>query len=178
MYLESLAIIIGHSINGIIIALAVITIAGFAYVVMNITKLKASIDEKHKKNRSTEFTPGGIQKTPDAYTWEEILEYKEEYNKIQLIYQTFEQFVPIFPLLGILGTVAGLIQQLDHIDQMRDALAVSMSTTFLGLIAAVVLKFVDAILVSKNVNSMEMYFDTFEQNYQMARDKHMLDTKE
>jgi biopolymer transport protein ExbB/TolQ len=77
-----------------------------------------------------------------------------------------------------LGTVAGLIQQLDHIDQMRDALAVSMSTTFLGLIAAVVLKFVDAILVSKNVNSMEMYFDTFEQNYQMARDKHMLDTKE
>ena len=176
--MESLAIIIGHSINGIIIAPAVITIAGFAYVVMNITKLKASIDEKHKKNRSTEFTPGGIQKTPDAYTWEEILEYKEEYNKIQLIYQTFEQFVPIFPLLGILGTVAGLIQQLDHIDQMRDALAVSMSTTFLGLIAAVVLKFVDAILVSKNVNSMEMYFDTFEQNYQMARDKHMLDTKE
>jgi biopolymer transport protein ExbB/TolQ len=176
--MESLAIIIGHSINGIIIALAVITIAGFAYVVMNFTKLKASIDEKHKKNRSTEFTPGGIQKTPDAYTWEEILEYKEEYNKIQLIYQTFEQFVPIFPLLGILGTVAGLIQQLDHIDQMRDALAVSMSTTFLGLIAAVVLKFVDAILVSKNVNSMEMYFDTFEQNYQMARDKHMLDTKE
>ena len=77
-----------------------------------------------------------------------------------------------------MGTVAGLIQQLDHIDQMRDALAVSMSTTFLGLIAAVVLKFVDAILVSKNVNSMEMYFDTFEQNYQMARDKHMLDTKE
>ena len=133
--MESLAIIIGHSINGIIIALAIITIAGFAYVVMNITKLKASIDEKHKKNRSTEFTPGGIQKTPDAYTWEETLEYKEEYNKIQLIYSTFEQFVPIFPLLGILGTVAGLIQQLDHIDQMRDALAVSMSTTFLGLIA-------------------------------------------
>ena len=176
--MESLAIIIGHSINGIIIALAIITIAGFAYVVMNITKLRNTIDEKHKKNRSTEFTPGGIQKTPDAYTWEETLEYKEEYNKIQLIYSTFEQFVPILPLLGILGTVAGLIQQLDHIDQMREALAVSMSTTFLGLIAAVVLKFADAILVSKTVNTMEMYFDTFEQNYQMARDKHMLDTKD
>ena len=176
--MESLAIIIGHSINGIIIGLAVITIAGFAYVVMNITKLRNSIDEKHKKNRSTEFTPGGIKKTPDAYTWEETLEYKEEYNKIQLIYQTFEQFVPIFPLLGILGTVAGLIQQLDNIDQMRDALALSMSTTFLGLIAAVVLKFADALFVSRTVNTMEMYFDTFEQNYQMARDKHMLDSKD
>ena len=176
--MESLAIIIGHSINGIIIGFAIITIAGFAYVVMNISKLKHTIEEKHKKNRSTEFTPGGIQKTPDAYTWEEILEYKETFNKIHLIYNVFEQFVPIFPLLGILGTVAGLIQQLDNIDQMRDALAVSMSTTFLGLIAAVVLKVIDAIFVSKTVNFMDMYFDTFEQNYQMARDKHMLDTKE
>ena len=176
--MESLAIIIGHSINGIIIALAIITIAGFAYVVMNITKLRTGIEEKHKKSRSTEFTPGGIKKTPDAYTWEEVLEYKEEYNKIRLLYNTFEQFVPIFPLLGILGTVAGLIQQLDHIDQMRDALAVSMSTTFLGLICAVALKIVDAILVSKTVSAMEMFFDTFEQNYQMARDKHILDTKE
>jgi len=176
--MESLAIIIGHSINGIIIALAVITVAGFAYVVMNISKLQNTIDDKHKKNRSTEFTPGGIKKTPDAYTWEETLEYKEEFNKIQLLYSTFGQFVPIFPLLGILGTVAGLIQQLDNIDQMRDALAVSMSTTFLGLIAAIVLKFADAILVSKTVNKMELYFDNFEQNYQMARDKHMLDNKE
>jgi len=175
--MESLAIIIGHAINGIIIVLALITIAGFAYVVLNITKLQNLIEEKHKKSRSTEFTPGGIQKTPDAYTWEEVLEYKEGFNKIELIYQTFEQFVPIFPLLGILGTVAGLIQQIDHIDQMRDALGVSMSTTFLGLIAAVVLKFADAILVSKTVTKMEMFFDTFEQNYEMVRDKHMLETK-
>ena len=177
--MESLAIIIGHSINGIIIGLSIITVAGFAYVVMKITKLKNTIDLKHKKSRSTEFTPGGIRKTPDAYTWEETLGYKEEYDKIQLIYATFEQFVPIFPLLGILGTVAGLIQQLDNIDEMRDALAVSMSTTFLGLIAAIVLKFADAILVNKTVSAMGLYFDTFEQNYQMARDKHMLeDTKE
>ena len=176
--MESLAIIIGHSINGIIIGLAIITIAGFAYVVMNITKLRNTIEEKHKKSRSTEFTPGGIKRSPDAYTWEETLEYKEEYNKIQLLYSTFEQFVPIFPLLGILGTVAGLIQQLDDIEQMRDALSVSMSTTFLGLIAAIVLKFADAVFVNKTVSKMELYFDTFEQNYQMARDKHMLDTKE
>lgn len=177
-YMESLAIIIGHSINGIILGLAIITIAGFAYVVMNISKLQNTIDEKHKKNRSTEFTPGGIKKTPDAYTWEETLEYKEEFNKTQLLYSTFGQLVPIFPLLGILGTVAGLIQQLDNIEQMREALALSMSTTFWGLIAAIVLKFADAILVSKTVNKMELYFDNFEQNYQMARDKHMLDTKE
>ncbi|MBR4146217.1 MAG: MotA/TolQ/ExbB proton channel family protein [Lachnospiraceae bacterium] len=176
--MDSLAIIIGNSINGLILVLAIITIAGFAYVVMNISKLQNTIDEKHKKKRSTEFTPGGIQKTPDAYTWEEILEYKEEYNKIQLIYATFEQFVPIFPLLGILGTVAGLIQHLDDINKMKEALTLSMSTTFWGLIAAIVLKFADAILVSKTVNKMELYFDTFEQNYNMAKDKYALDNKQ
>lgn len=177
--MDSLAIIIGNSINGIILALFIITVGGFAFVVMNVTKLKNTIDEKHKKKRSTEFTPGGIQKTPDAYTWEEILEYKEEFNnKVQIIYSVFEQFVPIFPLLGILGTVAGLIQHLDDITKMQEALTLSMSTTFWGLIAAIVLKFADAILVSKTVNKMELYFDTFEQNYNMAKDKFALDNKQ
>ena len=176
--MESLAVIIGKSINGIILGMAIITIAGFAYVVMKITKLQNTIAEKHKKNRSTEFTPGGIKKTPDAYTWEETLEYKEEFNKIQIIYSTFGQLVPIFPLLGILGTVAGLIQQLDDIEKMKEALTLSMSTTFWGLVAAIVLKLADAILVSKTVNKMEQYFEVFEQNYQMAKDKHILDTAE
>jgi biopolymer transport protein ExbB/TolQ len=176
--MESLAIIIGKSINGIILGMAIITIAGFAYVVMKITKLQNTIAEKHKKNRSTEFTPGGIKKTPDAYTWEETLEYKEEFNKIQIIYSTFGQLVPIFPLLGILGTVAGLIQQLDDIEKMKEALTLSMSTTFWGLVAAIVLKLADAILVSKTVNKMDQYFEIFEQNYQMAKDKHILDTAE
>jgi len=176
--MESLAIIIGNSINGIILFMAIITIAGFAYVVMKITKLQNTIAEKHKKNRSTEFTPGGIKKTPDAYTWEETLEYKEEFNKIQIIYSTFGQLVPIFPLLGILGTVAGLIQQLDDIEKMKEALTLSMSTTFWGLVAAIVLKLADAILVSKTVNKMDQYFEVFEQNYQMAKDKHILDNAE
>ena len=61
---------------------------------------------------------------------------------------------------------------------MKEALTLSMSTTFWGLIAAIVLKFADAILVSKTVNKMELYFDTFEQNYNMAKDKFALDNKQ
>lgn len=177
--MDSLAIIIGNSINGLILVFFIITVVGFVVVVMNATKLQYTIEEKQKKKRSTEYTPGGIQKTPDAYSWEEMLEYKEEFNnKVQIIYSIFEQFVPIFPLLGILGTVAGLIQHLDDITKMQEALTLSMSTTFWGLIAAIVLKFTDAILVSKKVNKMEFYFDSFEQNYNMAKDKFELDNKQ
>ncbi len=173
--MEGLAIFIGQSINGIIIALTIITLAGFGYCVYGVNKIQLKIDEKHKKNRSTQFTPGGILKNPDAYTWEEILGYKEDFNKIQLVYSVFEQFVPVFPLLGILGTVAGLIQQMGDIDKMSEAISLSMSTTFWGLIAAILLRVLDAVFVSKSVNRMDLFFDTFEQNYNMARDKFFQD---
>ncbi|MCR5823037.1 MAG: MotA/TolQ/ExbB proton channel family protein [Lachnospiraceae bacterium] len=168
--MEGLAIFIGSCINWIIALLAVLTLIGFAWVVFEIGKLDGIMNSK-KKGRKKEYTEGGIKKEADVYTWEETLDYLESFNRIQLVYSIFEQFIPVFPLLGILGTVAGLIQQLGDVDQMRAALALSMSTTFWGLIAAITLKVVDAVLVSKSVNKKALYFEMFEQNYQMVKDK-------
>jgi hypothetical protein len=170
--MEGLAVFIGSCINWVIAGLAVLTIGGFAYTVLQVGKLQNQIDDhnRHSGGRK-EYTGGGIRKEADVYTWEENLMFLETFNKIQLTYSIFEQFIPVFPLLGILGTVSGLIQQLGDVEQMREALALSMSTTFWGLIAAIVLKIIDALFVSKSVNKMAMYFDTFEQNYQMVKDK-------
>lgn len=171
--MESLAIFIGQFINWIILGLALVTIAGFAYTVLGVSKLKGKIDEDRKKTGGRkEYTSGGIKKDADVYSWEDNLNYLEVFNKIRLRYFIFEQFVPVFPLLGILGTVAGLIQQLGDREQMREALALSMSTTFYGLIAAILLRVIDAVFVSKMVNQMAIFFDTFEQNYQMVKDKY------
>ncbi len=168
--MEGLAIFIGSCINWIIAFLAVLTLIGFAWVVLDIGKLDGDMNSK-KKGRKKEYTEGGIKKEADVYTWEETLDYLESFNKIQLRYSMFEQFIPVFPLLGILGTVSGLIQQLGDVEQMQAALATSMSTTFWGLIAAISLKIIDALLVSKSVNKKAIYFDMFEQNYQMVKDK-------
>lgn len=173
--MEGLAVFIGQFINWIILGLAIITGVGFAFVVLNVGKLQTEMDEDQKRKVKKDYTAGGIKKVIDPETWAEVLEYLEKFNKIQLKYSIFEQFVPIFPLLGILGTVAGLIQQLGNVEGMRDALAVSMSTTFWGLIAAIILKVVDAVLVSKTLNKMSLYFETYEQSYQMVRDKHMIE---
>ena len=78
----------------------------------------------------------------------------------------------MFPLLGILGTVAGLIGQLGDVEQMRAAMATSMWTTFWGLMAAIAFKCIDAFVVSPTVNKMQLYFETYEQSYHMLRDKH------
>lgn len=172
--MNNLAALIGDSIYVIIGVLAVITIAGFAYVVMQIGKLQHTMDEDHKKTRGrADYTSGGYLKNPDIYTWEETLDYLDIFNKIQLKYSVFEQFVPIFPLLGILGTVAGLMQKLGNIGDMQSALGTSIGTTFWGLIAAISLKLIDAILVSNTVDKMGLFFETFEQNYQFAKDKHL-----
>ena len=170
--MEKLAIVIGNSINFIILGFAIVTVCGFAYVLVQIGKLENNLEEERKGGRS-QYTGGGVKKDPNATTWEDTLGHMEVFNKIQLKYSIFEQFVPIFPLLGILGTVAGLIQQLGNVDAMREALALSMSTTFWGLIAAIGLKVVDAIWVSKAINKTSLYFDMYEQNYQMAKDKYL-----
>ena len=172
--MEGLAIFIGQFINWIILGLALITVGGFAFVVFKIGVLNNRMIEDRRKNGGRKDYPeGGYKKNADVYTWEDNLAYLEDFNKIQLKYSVFEQCVPVFPLLGILGTVAGLIQQLGNIDEMKAALTTSMSTTFWGLVAAILLKIIDAVFVSKTVNKMNLYFETFDQNYQMTKDKHL-----
>ncbi len=170
---------LGTLINVIIITLAVITAGGFIWVKSSLDKIVKKRDEKHKKGRSTEYTQGGIVRTPDAITWEETLDEKEVFDGICVKYQVVAQFIPIFPLLGILGTVAGLILQMNTsgIEQMREALGTSMWTTFWGLVAAISLKLVDALFISNSINKMDNYFENFEQNYHMVRDKKDQETK-
>ncbi len=176
--MEGLAVFIGSCINWIIAGLAIVTLGGFAYTVFEVGKLNTRItDDQRRTGGRKEYTGGGIKKEADVTTWEMVLGYLENFNKIQLAYSVFEQLIPVFPLLGILGTVAGLIQQLGNVEQMREALALSMSTTFWGLIAAIALKVIDAIFVSKSVNKTALYFDTFEQNYQMVKDKYDLENE-
>lgn len=167
--------LVGNIVALGIICLAIITVLGFAFVVLDVGKLQNEMDENQKRKVKKDYTAGGIKKVIDPDTWAEVLEYLEKFNKIQLKYFTFEQLVPIFPLLGILGTVAGLIQQIGNIEEMKAGLNTSMYTTLFGLIAAIVLRIVDAFWISGAVNKMSLYFETYEQSYQMVKDKYMIE---
>ena len=169
-----IAVFFNAVIYPLIIGLAGVTLFGFVKTVMGINKLEGEMNDKHRNTRrKKEFTGSGLKLEPDVYTLEEILGYLEEFNKIQLNYSVFVQLVPVFPLLGILGTVAGLIEKLGNIVEMESALSISMGTTFAGLLAAIYLKIIDAVWVNRSINKMTLFFDTFEQNYQMAKDKHI-----
>ena len=113
----------------------------------------------------------GYKQAPVVYDWESIKQSWDKYNEIHGIYSIYEQFIPVFPLLGILGTVSGLIMQLDDVSRMREALSVSMYTTFLGLVFAIFLRLLDAWTAGKLINKMELDFEAAAQNYQIAMEK-------
>ncbi len=163
---------------GLIIALAVVTIGGFVYVVTEINKIDKNIAAKNKSGRRRRLVGKGFQREPDTITWENTLDSLEEFNKVHVIYSVFAQLISVFPLLGILGTVSGLMGSFagdsTNIELISRGLGEALVTTFLGLIAAIVLKIFDAVFVSKKINEMELYFETFEQDYEMAKDKSLL----
>ena len=57
-------------------------------------------------------------------------------------YTWYANFTAIFPLLGILGTVAALVTYSD--ETMMENFTVALSTTLLGVLCAIVFKGIDA----------------------------------
>ena len=100
---------------------------------------------------------------------EDVDQLREEHNGHMSSYLTWSQIIPLFPLLGILGTVSGLLEQVvaQDIDALYAALNTALSSTFYGLIFAIGLKIVD-VFVLKQINRIESDLESYELKYQDA----------
>lgn len=78
--------------------------------------------------------------------------------------------------MGLLGTVIGLIPMLSEGGEKSQSLGTAMYTTVVGLVVAIVLKFIDANKISKTINEMEMEFEQFDYTYQMVNDKEAIES--
>ncbi len=90
-----------------------------------------------KSDRRSEIFPN------DTLSDEELLELKDQSRKAARDYALYSNITAIFPLLGILGTVASLMG-LGSVDDLSSNFASALWTTFLGLICAIVFKTLDA----------------------------------
>lgn len=164
---------VAYLIYFLIAVFAVVALGCYITAVKDINKINRDIDEKKKKKTKIKYTQGGIQTISDADTWEETYETMKDFSKPRVTYSMASQLIPIFPLLGILGTVVGLMLQLKagSIEALKDSLGTSMGTTLAGLLAAILLKLVDALWAGRKVTELEIRFDMYEQDYQMSRDR-------
>lgn len=108
--------------------------------------------------------------TDAAITPDTIRKYEMEFNKDCSLHSVFAQLIPVFPLLGILGTVAGLMleMQASDIAGMMASLDVALTTTFSGLIFAILLKIIEAVFPSRIIYDVEVMLDDFDKKLSIA----------
>jgi len=103
--------------------------------------------------------------TPDT-----IRKYETEFNKKCSWHGVLVQCIPVFPLLGILGTVAGLMLELraGDINAMMDSLDTALDTTFWGLLFAILLKMIEAVFPARIISDVEVMLDDFDKKLNLA----------
>ena len=84
-----------------------------------------------------------------------LLSVKEEEQAIYLrkssesLYAVFTNITAIFPLLGILGTVISLLPMVSDLGDMQTNFFAALTSTFWGLVFAIICKFMDGFLSAK-----------------------------
>jgi len=88
--------------------------------------------------------------SPDASA-DEVKNIKEARSKANLWHSIFANCIAIFPLLGLLGTVVALISLSggEGIEDTQNSFMVSLTSTFWGMIFAIIYKIFDAIFSPK-----------------------------
>lgn len=89
---------------------------------------------------------------------ENRIRFNEQYAR----YVVCSQLISLFPLLGILGTVLGLVLNQDptNVEQLVSGLSVALWTTLIGLVCSIILKFTDSVFPGKLVNDIDAKFST------------------
>ena len=95
------------------------------------------------------------------YDRDQLENNRELFNAVYAEYVAWTQVITLFPMLGILGTVMGLIfgGSLSNIDQLVAGLGMALWTTLLGLLFAIGLKFYDSISLGKMINNIDAAFN-------------------
>ncbi len=103
--------------------------------------------------------------------FDEFDAFCERYQEDSIYISRFSMIIQLFPLLGILGTVAGLYyamnsgQGLQSSQDMYEGVRLALSTTIYGIIWAVLFKLCDVVLSAYFINYIEDGIDRFKDKY-------------
>ncbi len=122
--------------NLVIIVLIIINIILFARMKSLIKKIYATLLPSSDKRYNV--------KAPTTWTNTEIKDLSAKRDKLIRRYTMYANFTAVFPLLGILGTVAALVTYSS--ETMMENFMVALTTTLLGVLAAILFKTIDSLI--------------------------------
>lgn len=172
-------IILNLIINNINNAIVISGIVVAALLCINCTTLasdKSRIGEAVTR-RNKKY---GVDQSDDSFVTEDdedaaitpdtIRKYESKFNKSCALHSVLSQLISVFPLMGILGTVAGLMSQVNagDLENMLSSLDVALSSTFFALIFAIILKTADAVFPSRIIEDVEVMLDDFDKKLYIA----------
>lgn len=129
---------------------------------LHLKNYKYRFDAERKEIEENEDTDAAI--TPDT-----IRKYETEFNQSCSGHDLLAQLIPIFPLLGILGTVAGLMgMSMEDMAAFNASFGTALSSTFAGLIFSIVLKVADAFITTRIIAEVEVMLEDFEKKMDLA----------
>ena len=149
---------------------------------LNLNSLKKEIDEiNHSSSGSTNL----LQKEPGKVTlastiiterdWNRFDGFCDRYQDKGRLFSGFSQLIQLFPLFGILGTVAGLYiamngnQDWTNAQGMFEGVRFALSSTIIGLIMAIIFKTIDVLFTSLYINYIDDGIERFKDKYNEAK---------
>ncbi len=119
----------------------------FYFLLKRLQKESLDIYKETAKEAGLEIENGGYyEETRRKLDYKKMDSAREKYNKLSSRYFAVIQLISIFPLLGLLGTIWGLIPGLQSasenmIEELSNNLSTALTSTLFGLIASIGLKF-------------------------------------
>ncbi len=102
--------------------------------------------------------------------WDEFDQFLADYQEKGRCYSVFSLLIQIFPLLGILGTVAGLYLAMGSGQELYNGVELALSSTIFGIICAVIFKVVDIFITALLINDIEDGISRYEKMFKVDHD--------
>ncbi|MCR5216800.1 MAG: MotA/TolQ/ExbB proton channel family protein [Lachnospiraceae bacterium] len=143
-------------------------IVGAFVILFNLMGMKKKIVENRDQVTSkagyttvvTSLDPSAnmIKESKTTYATGDFNTLKKNNDQLCARYDKYAQGISIFPSIGLLGTVTGLMIQVSGSDlnQMAQGLGVALSTTFVAMVITIGLKFYMIARMSQPLNEAEV----------------------